>query len=67
MLTVEQSRQNQNQVVLANATELAQCVIARVMGGDISTHLNGEMMRAQDVADTVVAHLRKPLAKYFGV
>ena len=56
----------QNGVVIANAIELGQAVIARVMGDDISNHLGGELVRASDVANLVAANLGKKLAKYLG-
>lgn len=55
-----------NTLVLANAVELGQSIIARVVGDDISNHLNGEPVRAQDIADTITANLGKRLAKYTG-
>lgn len=63
---LSQQRAVSNTATLANAVELSQCIIQKVMGDDISNCINGELVKSQDVADTIAAHLQKNFSKYMG-
>lgn len=55
-----------NRLVLANATELCSEVIRQIAGNDISASVNGQLLTADDLKETIAAKLQNVIGKRLG-
>lgn len=55
-----------NRLVLANATELCSEVIRQIAGNDISASVNGQLLTADDLKETIAAKLQNVISKRLG-